>query len=77
MQATSELLLFVISVLPVFLIGIYIYQKDKHKEPTKLLAKLFLGGIGSCFLAAIIGLIIELIFPVSPDGFAVSQHPVL
>jgi RsiW-degrading membrane proteinase PrsW (M82 family) len=44
------LLLILISILPVFLIGLFIYKKDKQKEPKKILIKLFLAGIGSCFL---------------------------
>ncbi|MBR3897800.1 MAG: PrsW family intramembrane metalloprotease [Bacilli bacterium] len=28
----------------------YIYKKDSNKEPTKLLIKLFIGGIASCFI---------------------------
>lgn len=60
----QELILFTISILPVFLIGMFIYKKDKNKEPTKLLIKLFLGGMGSCFLVTIISIILELIFPI-------------
>ncbi len=59
----NELVLFVISVLPVFLIGMYIYKKDKEKEPTKLLVKLFLGGFLSCILVLIISLILN-VFPI-------------
>lgn len=43
-------LLFIISAAPVFLLGLFIYKKDRNKEPIKLLIRLFLGGIGSCFL---------------------------
>lgn len=53
----DELILFIISIIPVFLLGIFIYEKDKQKEPTKLLIKLFLGGIGSSILVIIISLI--------------------
>lgn len=60
----QELILFTISILPVFLIGMFIYKKDKNKEPTKLLIKLFLGGMGSCFLVTIISIILELIFSI-------------
>ena len=61
---TNELILFVVSVLPVFLIGMFVYKKDRQKEPTKLLIKLFLGGIGSCFLVLIVSLFLDLIFPI-------------
>lgn len=46
----GNLLLIVLSALPVLLIGFYIYQKDGEKEPISLLVKLFVGGISSCFL---------------------------
>ena len=55
--------LFIISVLPVFLIGLYIYKKDKEKEPSKLLAKLFLGGMLSCFLVLIVSNITDRLIP--------------
>lgn len=61
------LTLFIISVLPVFIIGMYIYKKDKQKEPTKLLVKLFIGGILSCFLTIIITLLVEIMFPILTD----------
>ena len=57
----NELLLFVVSILPVFLIGLYIYKKDKEKEPLRLLVKLFLGGFASCILTLIISMVMNLI----------------
>lgn len=54
---------FVVAILPVILIGIYVYKKDKIKESSNLLAKLFVGGISSCFPAAIVGLILGSFFP--------------
>jgi len=59
----NELILFFISVLPVVLIGLYIYKKDKQKEPKRLLVKLFLGGLTSCFLVLIISSLLN-IFPI-------------
>lgn len=59
-----ELILFTVSVLPVVLIGLFVYKKDRQKEPAKLLVKLFLGGMGSCFLVLIASLISGLIFPI-------------
>lgn len=53
-----------ISILPVVLIGSYIYNKDREKEPTKLLTKLFIGGIGSCFLVLFVSSIVWKIFPI-------------
>lgn len=60
----KEILLFIISVLPVFLIGMFIYKKDKEKEPTRLLVKLFLGGFLSCVLVLIIGGLLGILFPI-------------
>ena len=64
MKAFQELILFIISILPVYLIGLYVYKKDKQKEPTKLLVKLFLGGMGSCFLVLLVTYILSLVFPI-------------
>jgi len=58
------LILILLSVLPVVLLGLYIYKKDKDKEPMSLLVKLFFGGIGSAFLTLILSSISELIFPI-------------
>ena len=52
------ILLAIISFLPIFLLGIYIYQKDSVKEPKSLLIGLFASG----FLAAILVVIINLFF---------------
>lgn len=54
---------FIVAILPIFLIGLYIYRRDKVKEPSKLLFKLFLGGIISCFPAAFIGFFLGFLFP--------------
>lgn len=37
----KEIVLFLISAMPVVLLGIYIYKKDRSKEPVELLIKLF------------------------------------
>ena len=58
----AELTLFTVSVLPIFLIGMFIYKKDREKEPSELLMKLCLGGIGSCFLVLILSSVLGLIF---------------
>lgn len=58
-----ELILLIISILPVFLLGMYIYKKDRNKEPCKLLIKLFIGGIASCFLFLFVSFLLELLFP--------------
>lgn len=58
-----ELILFTVSVLPIVLLGKFIYEKDHNKEPAKLLIKLFLGGIFSCFLVVIATAIIGIFYP--------------
>lgn len=63
MNPIEEIILFVVSALPIILIGLYIYKKDKQKEPIKLLLKLFIGGIGSCFLVLIVSLILSIFIP--------------
>ena len=60
----AELILFLIATIPVIILGKYVYNKDRNKEPSRLLLKLFLGGIMSCFLVMIIGGIIEVIVPI-------------
>ncbi len=48
------LILLVLSILPIYLLGLYLYKKDKEKEPIKLLVKLFFGGFISCIMVLII-----------------------
>ena len=48
----------IISILPVYLVGLYIYKKDKNKEPKSLLKRLFLYGMLSCIPAAITELLL-------------------
>lgn len=59
----NEVLLFV-SILPVILINKYIYDKDIDKEPKKLLKKLTIGGVLSCFGVIILSSILSAIFPI-------------
>ena len=54
---------FLIAVLPIVLIGMYIYKKDNLKESSKLLFKLFIGGVIACFPAIIIGLFFDSFLP--------------
>ena len=55
--------LLIVATLPVLLIGLYLYKKDKNKEPGKLLAKLFISGILSCLLVLIVSEILGSFFP--------------
>lgn len=57
------LLLLLVSILPVYLIGHYIYNKDKDKEPKRLIIKLFFGGIGSFVLTIFSTLLLSIFFP--------------
>lgn len=57
-------MLFLLATLPIILICLYIYNKDKNKEPAKLLLKLFFFGILSCILVVCV---IELIFVFIPS----------
>lgn len=56
--------LILISILPVVLINNYIYNKDKEKEPKKLLKKLTIGGVLSCFGVFAISAFLPLISPI-------------
>ena len=58
----KNLTLLFIAILPVYLIGLYIYKKDKDKESKRLLIKLFIFGIISCIPAVILELIIGSFF---------------
>lgn len=51
------------SILPVIILAFYIYNKDKDKEPTGLLVKLFFGGVGSLFITLVISFFLSLFFP--------------
>ena len=52
----------IISILPVYLLGLYIYKKDKNKEPKSLLKRLFIYGMLSCIPAAITELLLDNFF---------------
>ena len=56
-------MLLFLSVLPVIILAFYIYSKDKDKEPTGLLIKLFFGGVLSLFITLVLSLIVCLFFP--------------
>ncbi len=56
-------ILWIIAILPVVLLGTYIYKKDRHKELSSLLVKLFMSGILSSFLVIIISIILTILFP--------------
>jgi len=55
--------LLLIAALPVLLIGMFIYSKDRNKEPRSLLFRLLMGGVGSVFLVFIANDILEMVIP--------------
>ena len=55
--------LFVLAAFPVVFILLFVYKKDKNKEPLSLLIKLFLGGFAACFLVLFVSYILGLFFP--------------
>ena len=59
----ENLLLMMISIMPVVVIGIYFYKKDNEKEPVSFLVKLFLSGIVSCFLVGVITNVLSVFMP--------------
>ena len=71
-----EFLLF-LAVLPTFLLGYFIYSNDKiEKEPTPLLVKLLLGGVGSVVVTLIITAILYEIAPFFSISNTESLSPV-
>lgn len=58
-----NILSFIVAILPVFLIGLYIYRKDTDKESSKILFKMFIYGILSCFPAVFFSLLFGSFFP--------------
>lgn len=58
-------LLLMIAVLPVIVLGYFIYKKDAHSEPLGVLAKLFGLGVFSCIPVVIVELLLNDIFPTS------------
>lgn len=58
-----DVILLLISILPVILIGVYIYKKDHHKESIRIIAKLFLGGVASVLIVLIISYVLYMLFP--------------
>lgn len=61
-------ILICLAIVPVALICTYIYRKDKNKEPSSLLVKLFLLGFVSCLLVLILSDILFLFFPFMDKG---------
>ena len=64
-----SILLLAYSILPVFLIGMYIYKKDKNKESANLIVKLLSGGLLSATLTVIITIVLGLFFNIFSAEF--------
>lgn len=62
-------ILIIISILPAFIMGKYIYKKDTDKEPKKILRKIIVLSVLIAFLAAILEGIYNEIIPIS-NSFA-------
>lgn len=60
----SPLILLIISILPVIILGYYVYSKDRNKEPKKLLISLFIGGIASIFIVIYLSSLLGVLFPI-------------
>lgn len=58
-----ELVIFVIALLPVIILGYYIYSKDKEKEPIKMLILLFFSGFISALITLGISYGLNYLFP--------------
>ncbi len=56
-------ILLLLAILPVFFIGMYIYKKDREKEPIKMLLMLLLFGAISCIPAVILEMLVGRFFP--------------
>lgn len=57
------LLLLLVSILPVILVGRYIYNKDRDKEPVGLIVKLFFSGVGALVLTIFATVFLGMFFP--------------
>ena len=56
--------LIIFSLTPVFLIMLFIYNKDKNKEPKNVIIKLLISGVGSTFITVFITLILGTVFDI-------------
>lgn len=63
MEVFGSMLFIAVTLLPTFLLWIYINKYDKNKEPTAVLVKLFFGGVLSAIATIIISGIVEDFIP--------------
>ena len=64
MKNISLVFLFLLSFIPIILIGYYFYKKDTVKEPKLLLGILFISGIISCVVVAGLSILFIKYFPI-------------
>lgn len=60
------IILLTLSLLPGFVLAVYLYNKDKEKEPIGLLIKLFFGGILSCLMVILVNSLVSFL-PIFTD----------
>ena len=65
-----KIILFILAIIPILILGLYIYNKDVEKEPKILLLKLFVCGIFSSFF---VFLFIYLLFEIF-DDFSINLY---
>lgn len=70
-----DIMVLVMSVLPVILLNRYIYNKDTEKEPKALLKKLTKGGVYAAILTVVISSILPLISPIFDTRNIDSLNP--
>ena len=58
-----NLILLIIAILPVYILGKYVYEKDKNREPSLLLFKFFLLGIASVLISFFITSTLSSVIP--------------
>ena len=59
----NTILTLIISVLPIYLVLLYVYRKDDAREPKSLLKRLFIYGMIICIPIAIVEIYIGKLFP--------------
>ena len=63
MDITKIGVLLFLAILPVILILLFVYSKDRSKEPLHLLLLLFVSGFGSCILVLVLSALMEKVIP--------------
>ena len=60
----KTLSLIIYALIPILLIALFIYHKDKNKEPNSIIIKLLFGGILSTFITVFITIILGQVFDI-------------